>query len=159
MFQKYKKYIYLIGWIFLIMLIGSAIGAITNNSVNNWYVKLNRSSLTPPSYVFGIVWSILYALIGISGWYIWSRENNKELGLIKIIYIAQLLLNWSWTPLFFGYQMIGAAFICLVIIVVLVVTLIIKAYQHVLVVSVLLSPYLLWLLLATYLNFYILLYN
>jgi len=156
---KRKDYLSLIIWIAALMLIGSSIGALTKTSVDTWYTTLIRSPLTPPNYYFGIVWSILYAMIATSGWLIWNSNEFTGLRLIKILYIAQLLLNWSWTPLFFSYHLIGPALICLSLIIILVVLLIISSFNKINMAALLLIPYLLWSLFAAYLNFYIFRYN
>ncbi len=154
-----KNYLSLIIWIASLMLIGSSIGAITKSSVDTWYATLLRSPLTPPNYLFGIVWSILYAMIATSGWIIWNSNTFPGLRLIKTLYIVQLLLNWSWTPLFFSYHLIGPALICLSLIIILVGLLAINCYNKINKVGLLLIPYLLWSLFALYLNFYIFQYN
>jgi tryptophan-rich sensory protein len=156
---EFKKYICLVIWIVLMILVGSTIGIITKTTVDTWYIALNRSPLTPPNYLFGIVWTILYAMIGVSGWLIWQSKHFLELQLIKKLYICQLLLNWSWTPLFFGYQLIGLALICLSMIGALVALLIFKLYNKLRVASLFLVPYLIWVLFAIHLNFYIWKYN
>lgn len=159
MIAEKRQYFQLLIWIMVLLFIGSLSGSMTNDSIKTWYLTLNRSPLTPPNYVFGIVWSLLYTMIAISGWLIWQAQSLAELTLAKRLYVLQLLLNWSWTPLFFGYQLTGAALICLTCTIIVVATLIIKIYQNLKVASVLLIPYLLWLLLAGHLNFYIWLYN
>lgn len=152
---KGKSYLSLIIWVISLVAIGAAIGASTETSVDTWYHALNRSPLTPPSYVFSIVWTILYILIAISGWIIWKSQFFLELPTIKKLYIAQMLLNWSWTPLFFGHHLVSFALICLCLIVILVAILIVKSHKNLPAISGLLIPYLLWLTLATHLNFYI----
>jgi len=154
-----KNYVLLIIWVILLMLIGSGIGFLTKPSVDTWYLTLNRSSLTPPSYVFGTAWSILYAMIAISGWFIWESKSFSQLKLIKILYVLQLVLNWSWTPLFFSYHYTSLALFCIALILVLTIAIIIKAYKQLIQVSFLLLPYITWLLFAGYLNFYIWQYN
>lgn len=137
------------------MLIGSSIGFSNKHGIDTWYLTLNRSTLTPPNYVFSIVWSILYAMIGISGWIIWQSRNLKGLRTLKTLYFFQIILNWSWTPLFFSYHLTGFSLICLAMIVISVTILISRLYKNLIAVSLLLTPYLLWLLFASYLNFYI----
>ena len=152
---KNKDYISLALWIMSLIAIGSIIGYLTKGSISGWYGTLNRSPLTPPNYVFSIVWSILYAMIATSGWLIWNSKNFPQLELIKKLYIFQLILNWSWMPLFFGYQLINIALMCLSALTILVALLIAQTYKKITTASLLLVPYLLWLLFATYLNFYI----
>ena len=154
-----KDYIFLALWIFTFVGIGALIGFWSKTEVNLWYTTLHRSALTPPNFVFPIAWTIFYTFIAISGWSIWRSLPSSKLLLIKCLYLAQLLLNWSWTPLFFNYNLIGYALICLALTDVIVAVLIYVSYQKNRLVSLLMVPYLLWLLFATYLNFYIWVYN
>ena len=80
---KNKRYIRLIIWILTLILVGSVIGSLTKSSIDTWYQTLTRSPLTPPDYVFGIAWSILYAMIAVSGWLIWGAKPCSNVNLIK----------------------------------------------------------------------------
>lgn len=154
-----KSYLYLIIWVAILLLISSAIGSFTKSSIDTWYKTLIKSPITPPNYLFGIAWTALYVSIATSGWIIWHSDPFNELKSIRNLYISQLLLNWSWTPIFFSYHLTGVSLICLCTIIILVVLLIIKAYKKIRTASLLLIPYLLWLLFAAHLNFYIWQYN
>lgn len=150
-----KNYLSLTAWILIIEAIGAIIGSLTKSNIDNWYVMLNRSFLTPPNYYFGIAWTILYLMIAISGWLFWQLTYNHELKHVKKLFIVQMILNWSWTPIFFKYHLLGAAFICIFLIIILVTLIIIKSFKKAFLPSILLFPYLLWLIFASYLNFYI----
>lgn len=152
--KNLKSFLSLILWISSFVLIGYLLGNATKAGVDTWYQTLNRSSLTPPDYVFGIVWTILYVMIAVSGWSIWQREY-QETALLKKLFASQMILNWSWTPLFFTYHFIGAALACILLITILVLLVTLKAYKNLKLVSFLFAPYLGWVLFATYLNFYI----
>lgn len=145
-------------WMGSLILIGSLIGNFSMNEVDTWYHQLNRSPLTPPDYVFGIAWTILYATIGLAGWLIWSENDSKQ-PLLKIIYLAQLFLNWLWTPLFFVYHLTGTSLLNIFIMIILVFYIVFHSYKKNLPVAVLLTPYILWIIFAGYLNLYIWLYN
>lgn len=152
-----KNYLSLAIWIVALLLIGSAIGAKTE--VHTWYSTLNRSSLTPPNYVFPIAWTILYTILAICGWITWRTQSFPCLRNIKSLYAIQLILNWSWTPLFFGYHFTGLSLLVLVAMDVIVSMIIYLAYPKIKSVSLLMIPYLLWISFATYLNFFIWQYN
>lgn len=152
---KHTKFLNLILWILSLILIGSLIGSSTKPEINNWYSTLNRSALTPPNFVFPIAWTILYAMIGACGWLIWSAKPSAAIKRIQKLYIIQLILNWCWTPLFFTYHLTGLALAVLLAMDFLVATLIWLSYPHLKSVSLLMLPYLLWILFASYLNFYI----
>lgn len=154
-----KKYLSLFAWIAALLLIGSGIGLLTKSNIDPWYMSLNRSPLSPPNYVFGIAWSILYTMIAISGWLIWQANDFNNLAVIKRAYLVQLILNWSWTPLFFYYHLPGAALGIISALIVLITVIIALSFRYLKTAALLLSPYLLWSLFAWYLNFYIWLNN
>lgn len=154
-----KNHLSLIIWIVALIVIGMAIGYLTKPEISTWYSTLNRSSLTPPNYVFPVAWTILYGIIGACGWLIWRTSSFPTLKIIKSLYVTQLILNWSWTPLFFHYHLTGISVIILVTMDVLVGTLIVLTYRKIASVSLLMMPYLFWILFATYLNVYIWRYN
>ena len=154
-----KSYLSLIMWIVALIAIGGVIGSLTKPEISTWYSALNRSTLTPPNYVFPVAWTILYGIIGACGWFIWRPQAFPKLSIIKTLYVAQLILNWSWTPLFFHYHLTGLSLIVLIAMDILVGTIIWLAYQKMRAVSLLLFPYLSWILFASYLNFYIWQYN
>jgi benzodiazapine receptor len=145
-----KNYLSLILWIVLLITIGAVIGSLTKPEISTWYSTLNRSILTPPNYVFPIAWTILYGIIGVCGWLIWRASSFPKLSIIKTLYVTQLILNWSWTPLFFHYHLTGLSLVVLIAMDILVCALICLAYQRMRAVSLLMIPYLLWILFASY---------
>jgi benzodiazapine receptor len=154
-----KNYISLTLWVSLLIAIGAIIGSLTKPEISTWYAMLNRSALTPPNYVFPIAWTILYTIIGICGWLIWLEPSGTQLKTIKTLYIIQLIFNWIWSPLFFSYHLTGLSLLVVSLMDILVVMLIWLAYPKIRSVSLLMIPYLLWILFASYLNFYIWWYN
>ena len=154
-----RKYLELTFWILALNSIGYLIGYYSQTNVDTWYETLNRSPLTPPNYMFGIVWTCLYTMIAISGWLIFKHPATPNMRPVKKLFIMQLILNWSWTPTFFSLHLTGAALVILVSLVICVGLLILKTYQDTKIASLLLVPYILWLLLATHLNVYIWMYN
>jgi translocator protein len=150
-----KNYLSLIIWIVSLIAIGSVIGSLTKPQITIWYSSLNRSPLTPPNYVFPIAWTILYGMIGACGSIIWRAQSFSKLKALKTLYMIQLLLNWSWTPLFFHYHLIGASLMVLICINILVGAFIWLSYSTTRSLSLLMTPYLLWILFAGYLNFFI----
>jgi translocator protein len=150
-----KPLISLIIWTLALIAVGSVIGSLTKPEISTWYNTLNRAPLTPPNYVFPVAWTILYGIIGACGWHIWGEQSFPKIKALKTLYIIQLILNWSWTPLFFGYHLPGLSLIILVFMDILVGMIIWLAYPKIKCVSLLMIPYLLWILFASYLNFYI----
>lgn len=154
-----KNYLSLIVWITALILIGSIIGSLTKTEISTWYSTLNRAPLTPPNYVFPVAWTILYGAIGACGWLIWCTSSFPKLKALKTLYMTQLILNWSWTPLFFHYHLTGLSLIVLGCMDILISIIIWLSYPKIRSVSLLMIPYLLWILFASYLNFYIWWYN
>lgn len=154
----------------IIIILTFLISFLTRGKIDDWYLSLNKSPLTPPGYIFGIVWPILYILMSIYIWIILdSLHQDKKILLPIILYIIQLILNFIWTPVFFNTQgkQIKIAFILLFIIWLLVFIIIIISNNKTSLLlipyynkaSLLLIPYLIWLSFALYLNYYIIINN
>lgn len=141
--------------VFALEIIAAINGLITKNNISTWYINLNKSNLTPPSYYFGIVWTLIYAILGYIAWLVWQTKN----AILKKLYIFQMLLNWLWTPVFFGMHQTQIAVMVLMLLLILVLLLAIKAFRLNKIISFLLIPYLIWLIFAFYLNLYIAINN
>lgn len=133
----------------------SGIGVIfmTDDSISNWYAQLQKPNITPPDWVFGPVWTILYLLMGISAFIVWNKgldypKVKQALGL----FLIQLALNAAWTPLFFGFHLILPAFIEIVLLW-LAILATLSAFKRISTwASMLLLPYLIWVGYAVILN-------
>ena len=92
--------------LFIVACLGvSGLGAIfTTNSVRQWYPFLQKPSWTPPSWLFGPVWTILYILMAIAAWLVWRRREDFSVSSALGLFIVQLALNAAWSPLFFGMR-------------------------------------------------------
>ena len=154
-----KSHLSLIIWIVALIAIGGVIGSLTKPEISTWYSTLNRSPLTPPNYVFPIAWTILYGIIGVCGWLIWRESSLPKLRTIKTLYVSQLILNWSWTPLFFHYHLTSFSLLVLGAMDIMVIMLIYLSYSKIRNVSMLMLPYLFWILFASYLNLHVWWYN
>ncbi len=116
------------------------------------YRLVEKSALTPPDIVFPIVWTILYALMGISLGRIILSMPTKERNHGILLYIVQLFFNFFWSILFFNFQAYGFSFIWLVALWLLIFAMIIKFYKTDKAAAILQIPYLLWVSFAGYLN-------
>ncbi|TAU81077.1 TspO/MBR family protein [Rhizobium leguminosarum] len=85
---------------FLLVVIGAGLVIGLTIQPGAWYASLNKPFFNPPNWIFGPVWTTLYILIAIAGWRTWLIEGVK--GRAIKIWIGQMILNWLWTPLFFG---------------------------------------------------------
>jgi benzodiazapine receptor len=121
-----------------------------------WYLALNRAPWSPPNIAFPIVWTFLYVFIAIAGWQLYHQGNST----LRTLWASQLILNGLWSWVFFGQHWVAVALVNIVFIDILVINLILKSRRAGLAMSsLLLIPYIIWLLLATSLNTYILLAN
>ena len=87
-------------------LVGSAF---TTPSIPEWYASLVKPSFTPPNWLFGPVWSVLYLAMAIAGWLVWRRQRELFVTLPLALFGGQLVLNVLWSILFFGLQAPGIA--------------------------------------------------
>ena len=126
---------------------------------SKWYNSLKKSSLTPPNWIFGIVWGILYILLIIS--FILKFLNKKCKLICKplIFFIIQLILNLLWTTIFFKWKKIIIAFIVIIVIIILTIITILLMRNITKIGAYILIPYILWLCFASYLNLYIIIHN
>lgn len=155
MFLRYFK---LAVWVVLFEGIGSFLGRLNDVHVDTWYQDIVRSQLTPPDITFGIVWSILYVILAIVAWYLF-HEAKRVSPWVKGIFVLQMLLNFSWTPLFFIYHQLLASFVVLCLMVVLNAILIVQLRTINKLAALGIALYWLWLCFATYLSGVIWFYN
>ena len=137
------------------VILGGIVGFIISGYID--YASLIKPRFAPPSLAFPIVWTILYALMGIS--YGILESNCLVDSDINFIYYSQLLFNLLWPIIFFVFDARLFAFIWIIILLILVVTMTIKFYNKNKLAGLLQIPYILWTLFATYLNFSIYLLN
>ena len=147
----------LLAKITLCIIVMEALGGLgaflTKGAIPSWYSTLVRPPGTPPNWVFGPVWTTLYAMIGASFALIWHR-SPQSLGFTRLSYVFcfQFFLNLLWTPVFFGAQNPEAALIVIIALWIAII-LCIKEFKTVSpLAAFLLLPYLLWVSYATYLN-------
>ena len=126
---------------------------------NSWYQQLNKPSWTPPDYAFGIIWPILYTLMFISLYIIYKNKNSIHYHTAFTLFFIQFFLNIIWTTIFFKFKMIKLALFDLMLLLLFLSLTINSFYKINKLSSILLLPYLLWLLVAFLLNLYIVLYN
>ena len=139
--------------IFLAVCLGvGGLGSIpTAKSVRDWYPRLRKPPGTPPSWVFGPVWTTLYVLMAVSAWLVW-RDYAWGARAALMIFCAQLALNLAWSGIFFGARQIGFALMVIVILWLAILFNIFIFYPLNAAATYLLLPYLLWVTYASYLN-------
>lgn len=127
--------------------------------MNNYYDNLRKSKLTPPNYLFGYVWFFIYIMIIIS-FFLFIISNGVKFNKIGLIFfIIQLLLNLSWSPIFFYFEKPKIALFIILLMIIFIILTIKNFYKINKFSSYLLIPYLIWSLFAFYLNIVIVILN
>lgn len=130
----------------------ASVGGLAMDGTMAWYRQLEKPALTPPSWLFGPVWTILYLLMGIALFLIWSRADQPGARMAIGMFIAQLVLNALWTPAFFGMQSTLLGLAVIIPLDVLIVASVVLLWRIHPPAGWLLLPYLAWTAFATYLN-------
>ncbi len=126
-------------------------------AISSWYVYLNKPFFSPPNWLFGPVWTLLYLLMGISLYLVWnSKKKNSD--AVKLFF-AHLIINLSWSIAFFGLKNVVLAMVVIIILWLMIVRIIQKFYVINKTAAYLLVPYILWVSFASLLNFAILVLN
>ncbi len=137
----------------LVPIITGSIAALITNKDMSIYKNINTPPFSPPMIVFPIVWSVLYILMGVSLYMIWTAQNSSlDKSGAYIAFAVQLFLNFIWTPIFFSAKQYLIAAIVLVMMIIAVVIMIFKFKKIRPNAAYLQIPYLIWLLCAMYLN-------
>ena len=135
------------------VILAAAIGSMASTSAgtDSWYLLLNKSELNPPSYVFGIVWPILYILMMVSAF----LTHNK----IFSSFIIQLFFNAAWSWLFFRFQMPLIALLDIYLLIAINIYILNLMYKENKLAFFLFIPYVIWISFASYLNLFIVINN
>ncbi|QJD95147.1 tryptophan-rich sensory protein [Mucilaginibacter robiniae] len=157
---KPSKTVALVISLLIPLAIGITASMVTRPQIAGWYAALHKPAFNPPNWLFGPVWTIIYILMGIAAWLVWQKRSSSQLySSAMFIYVVQLVLNFSWSMVFFGLHQIAGA---LAVITLLWMSIGIAIYyfsKFSRVAGWLLVPYLLWVSYASALNLYIYLLN
>ena len=134
----------------LCLAVGLIAGFFTASSVQDWYSTLNKPSFSPPNWLFGPVWTLLYILMGVSLYLVWSNNGSK---LAITFFAIQLALNFLWSFLFFQLKNPLLAFIDIVLLLIMIVVTMVSFYPVSAAAAYLMIPYILWVSFASILNF------
>lgn len=134
------------------------IGAIfTGSNVSAWYTTIEKPAFTPPGWVFGPAWTLLYLLMGISLYLVWSRAETHKRALS--VFTVQLVLNTLWSIIFFGLQAPLWAFVEIMILWAAILLTVVSFYKINKTAAYLLLPYIAWVSFAAVLNLAIVILN
>ena len=156
-----KRHVPLIALIVVVTVLVAAGGALVSGGNSDpWYVALDKPGLTPPGYVFGLVWPLLYTLMAIGASMVLVKAGDFATASGALgVFFTQLMLNLSWSWLFFGFHAPIAALVVIVALWIMI-ALMIRAFARLSKAAACLQlPYILWVSFAAYLNGYIVVAN
>ena len=150
--SKRKQIQGFVGWL-VVSFTASAVGAVASIQAKSFYSQLAQPDWAPPPGVFGPVWTVLYALMGIAAWLVWRcggfRANRQALTL----FLLQLAFNALWSWFFFAWHRGVLAFVDIIVLCLLIVFTLVSFWRVRPLAGVLLIPYLLWVSFASALNY------
>ena len=147
--KKWKVYVF---WIILSETVGALSGFLTRDGMKAYSAFVKKPPLTPPDIVFPIVWTVLFALMGIGAARVWLTGPSDKRTKAIAVFFLQLAVNFGWTMVFFGYHAFGAALIVIALLWALILLMILSFYKLDKPAAYLQIPYLLWVSFAAYLN-------
>ena len=150
--MKWKKWIPYILSAGIALAVGGLSGLISMKGMEIYTANAVKPPLTPPGWLFSVVWTALYALMGVSAARIWQKPESETRSRGLNLYVIQLIVNFFWSLIFFNAQAYGFAVIWLLVLWVLVLLMILEFRKIDPLSAKLQIPYLIWLTFATYLN-------
>lgn len=142
----------LLGWL-LLAFAAAALGGLASVQAGAFYAELARPAWAPPGWLFGPVWSALYALMGVSAWLVWRARGFAGARSALVLFIAQLGVNALWSWLFFGWRLGGLAFAEVLLLWAMIVATIVLFWNISKTAGALLLPYLAWVTFASALTY------
>jgi len=144
----------------IIPFIAAGIGSyFTSSAISTWYAILAKPYFNPPNYLFGPVWTVLYALMGVSLYLVWNSRKKLVKRTTYIIFGLQLGMNTLWSIVFFGMKNPETALTVIIALWILIAMNIYIFYKINKIAGLIMIPYLLWVSFASVLNYYIVILN
>jgi len=142
-----------LGFVVGVNLVG-ALPTVVAGPNTEWFRELTKPALYPPSWAFGVAWTLLFTLLGIALFLVWRAGTDDRRVRVAIgLFAVQMAFNVAWTPVFFGLEALRPALGVIAILAVLIVATIVAFDRVDRRAAALLVPYLAWVLFATYLNY------
>ncbi|MBR7158644.1 MAG: tryptophan-rich sensory protein [Alphaproteobacteria bacterium] len=155
MTERNKNISALIIFVGLCVLTGLFSSFIMTDGLKLWYPDLVKAPFNPPDWLFAPVWSVIYIMMGLALWFAWKERKEESFRVAGVLFTVQLFLNGLWSFLFFYLQNPLAGFVDILCLDLVLIITIAVFYRFSSKAAWLLSPYITWLLFATYLNGYI----
>ena len=124
----------------------------TRPSIPTWYAHLTKPSWSPPNWIFGPVWTALYAMMAIAAWLVWLRRGDTDVTMALVLFGVQLALNIAWSAIFFGLHRPGAAFVEILLLWLAILAATVEFSTIARPAAWLMVPYLVWVSFASLLN-------
>jgi len=137
----------------VVMAIGISASFFTGSSVNGWFTTIEKPSWNPPSWLFAPVWTILYVMIGLALYRLWTSPSSSLRSIAIGLFCLQMALNFAWSLIFFGRQQVGWALVDILFLWVVIGGCILIFTRVSPVAAKLFIPYWLWVSFATALNY------
>jgi tryptophan-rich sensory protein len=147
-----RQIIGLVGWL-LLCFAAAALGAFASAGAGAFYGQLLRPGWAPPAWLFAPVWTVLYALMGISAWLVWRERRFKEGKNALVLFVLQLAANALWTWIFFTWNQGATAFAEILLLWCLIVATVAAFWRLHALAAVIMLPYLAWVTFAAALTF------
>ncbi len=147
-----QQIIGLIAWV-IICFTTSAIGAFASIQAQSFYGGLVQPTWAPPAWLFGPVWTTLYAMMAVAVWLVWRKGGFKANSSALILFLCQLILNGLWSWMFFAWHLGAGSFINILVLWTAILLTLILFWRAVKLAGILLIPYLLWVSFASALNY------
>lgn len=142
------------------LIVGFTSSFATLGSISTFFDVLNKPTWTPPAWAFGPIWTTLYILMGIALFLVWRKGLFRQDVKIAIaVFGIQLILNFFWTIIFFGFRSITGGLIEIIFLWIAILVNIILFYRISKTAGLLLVPYIIWVTIASYLNYTVYLLN
>ncbi|WP_221931527.1 TspO/MBR family protein [Aliidiomarina halalkaliphila] len=150
--SKGRQFVALFGF-FAITFLTAAIGAVGSMNAPDFYSQLNLPGFAPPAWLFGPVWTILYAMMAFAAFLVWRKASWRDGDTALTLYLIQLLLNGLWSWIFFAWYSGMWAFLEIIVLWVFILLTTIAFWRHSRGAAVLMLPYLAWVTFAGVLTF------
>ncbi len=133
--------------------VGSIAGYYTTKEIDGWFSTLIKPEFNPPNWIFGPVWTALYIMMGIALYLIWTRRRDLSKRYVYGIFAVQMILNFSWSIVFFNLHEIGWALVVIIALWLAIILTIFAFRKHSKIAAGLLVPYICWVSFASILNY------
>jgi benzodiazapine receptor len=150
--SKQRQIMGLVGWL-IVSFAASAVGAVASIQAKSFYSQLAQPAWAPPPWLFGPVWTVLYALMAIAAWLVWRSGGFRTNRIALSLFLVQLVLNALWSWFFFAWHRGALAFADIVLLWILIVVTLVSFWRVRPLAGAILIPYLLWVSFASVLNY------